>query len=1138
MSNARTSPGERTSPSQSRSSDAPTNGGTTSSQHNGGPPPPPPQPPKPSACERCRRRKTKCDGQRPKCSSCIKANVDCIEHDANRRVERSYLSYLEQRIAFLESDGRNGASGPTTIPATNGHVDTAPASASQQNRQRRDTNTSSDSSAHINETPTSERDGHNLFGNRLQMSPTQSSIHALSNGVPPMSGGADLSAMLPAIHPMQTGPIPGLADPNGIAPMAVQEPVQNGVTAEAGRKRKASELDPDEQQRRATQRGRESSSSSDLHHSSSETEADALGPPGDQTQRHSALSCLVSVALEERQEPHMDEHAPFQLNDFLPAPITSAERHFLNHELRALHNLRTKVRQQLHVPEIARERTNICVYDKTVIARLMRRFFAWMGSVYPILHEVTAAFQVEAIYDGTAATLDKFQVWMALAIALASLTRSHRRTSEVARLGKDFYEAARKLMPSILSRPGIERLQSVLLVLVYSLLVPRSASAAYLSTTAMQFAIELKLYSETSIKQKAGRDELMADVSRRIFWTSYNIDRSLSVITGKPTTLSDDWITTQFPAACEDVAITREGIQPGAPTCQLKICAHQHTRLRQLQSCIQARLYTPSPECKATPSAGSASSPDDESAATDQWSWEMYDRLRAWRDSFTYPTPFITQEWIKLQFHLTTTYLFRPSPRRPTPDLDAVHVTLHSSVETLKLYKTMHRNAAINFSWMATHNLFMSGLAFLSSLRELRKKNANCPSMSLVDSVLQVQACASVLEVLALSEGDSGCRARDAFEQVSTLIIRQLEKSALDRNSKAVALRRRPSHSGTDPGSRGGVVSPTDTTSATAQTPLRSPRASSTLGFSGKTSDSSNEGQCKWALIALEESARSYFIAADRDGGTGFSLASTNEEDRHFLTHDRDGTTLDPKRLTSLPRHLYSIGAFNNAQPRGSKSFWASFVSHAPSRAGSPSASGPGDADASQSKPSGGPQSLRASLAGDGPLGPSASASSMPFDTPGAAPSSMAAMNVGQYGHEQFSPQGGYPMHHHSHGNHHHHHHHGASHQSFNSLSHQQGGGRRNTSGLSADGISPPSSAGTFDEFNLLSWFADPTSQAPSDGLGFTDLASENAMLQALGLSLPLPGLMPSTSHRPSPHLGAHHDLKDSLPADLTSLAD
>src|SRR6218665_552191 len=57
-----------------------------------------------SAYNRCRSRKTKCDQLFPACTACAKANVECVGVDAatGREIPRSYVSHLEERVAFLE----------------------------------------------------------------------------------------------------------------------------------------------------------------------------------------------------------------------------------------------------------------------------------------------------------------------------------------------------------------------------------------------------------------------------------------------------------------------------------------------------------------------------------------------------------------------------------------------------------------------------------------------------------------------------------------------------------------------------------------------------------------------------------------------------------------------------------------------------------------------------------------------------------------------------------------------------------------------------------------------------------------------------------------------------------------------------
>ncbi|KAK9467610.1 fungal-specific transcription factor domain-containing protein [Lipomyces arxii] len=57
------------------------------------------------ACERCHKRRTKCDGKYPECSACVKASVRC-QYASNRSgavlYPRGYVTALEERVAWLE----------------------------------------------------------------------------------------------------------------------------------------------------------------------------------------------------------------------------------------------------------------------------------------------------------------------------------------------------------------------------------------------------------------------------------------------------------------------------------------------------------------------------------------------------------------------------------------------------------------------------------------------------------------------------------------------------------------------------------------------------------------------------------------------------------------------------------------------------------------------------------------------------------------------------------------------------------------------------------------------------------------------------------------------------------------------------
>ncbi|GFF69631.1 hypothetical protein IFM60648_02969 [Aspergillus lentulus] len=57
------------------------------------------------ACEECRRRRAKCDGQKPSCSRCLQWSISCqysSNEDGRRPASKSYVDLLRQRIQFLE----------------------------------------------------------------------------------------------------------------------------------------------------------------------------------------------------------------------------------------------------------------------------------------------------------------------------------------------------------------------------------------------------------------------------------------------------------------------------------------------------------------------------------------------------------------------------------------------------------------------------------------------------------------------------------------------------------------------------------------------------------------------------------------------------------------------------------------------------------------------------------------------------------------------------------------------------------------------------------------------------------------------------------------------------------------------------
>lgn len=60
------------------------------------------------ACDRCRSKKTRCDGKRPQCSQCAAVGFECKVSDklSRRAFPRGYTETLEERVRELEAENR------------------------------------------------------------------------------------------------------------------------------------------------------------------------------------------------------------------------------------------------------------------------------------------------------------------------------------------------------------------------------------------------------------------------------------------------------------------------------------------------------------------------------------------------------------------------------------------------------------------------------------------------------------------------------------------------------------------------------------------------------------------------------------------------------------------------------------------------------------------------------------------------------------------------------------------------------------------------------------------------------------------------------------------------------------------------
>ena len=327
---------------------------------------------------------------------------------------------------------------------------------------------------------------------------------------------------------------------------------------------------------------------------------------------------------------------------------------------------------------------------------------------------------------------------------------------------------------------GLEELQAVLLLAGFALLRPVPPGLWYIVGVALRLAIDLGLHFEAGSElentgvngpavsaqashyhhrrsrsvdvREKGRREWMRDLRRRLFWCTYCLDRLVCTCVGRPVSISDDVITTEFPSAVDDEFITKDGIlfsPDNAPS--YKYISLHYLRLRLLQSEIlqvlqheqakRIRFSRPlRPEDDAVPTLTSPFLDGFESFRS--WRKDIDRRLWEWKCSA--PQQDVTGvqfelKFLELNYWQAVIMLYRQSLTvpdalqteiSPTVDVDVVSPSFSTEEEkedendvflkvaeagqkVLRLYRELHRYRLVNYTFLATHHLFMAGISFL-----------------------------------------------------------------------------------------------------------------------------------------------------------------------------------------------------------------------------------------------------------------------------------------------------------------------------------------------------------------------------------------------------------------------------------------
>ncbi|PGG95690.1 hypothetical protein AJ79_09917 [Helicocarpus griseus UAMH5409] len=304
--------------------------------------------------------------------------------------------------------------------------------------------------------------------------------------------------------------------------------------------------------------------------------------------------------------------------------------------------------------------------------------------------------------------------------------------------------------------------------------------------------------------KERGRREWVRDLRRRLWWCTYSFDRLVSTCVGRPFGITDQVITTEFPSLLDDKYITKAGfLRPPANAISYKHVSHHYFKLRLLQSEIQQVLQHQQATMARKIGKNRSNAfmhtklPSPFLANFDSfrsWRKDVHRRLAEWKDSAPTPQQIGVQfsvEFLELNYWQALIMLYRQSLVVPAPLADALSPTedvespsmtnvedaededdiylkvAEAGQKVLRLYRQLHRVRLVNYTYLATHHLFMAGISFLYAIWHSPVVRSR---LTLDDVDFTVLAATSVLgDLMEKCPPAEACR--DAFERMSKATV-------------------------------------------------------------------------------------------------------------------------------------------------------------------------------------------------------------------------------------------------------------------------------------------------------------------------------------------------------------------------------
>ncbi|KAH6972402.1 fungal-specific transcription factor domain-containing protein [Ilyonectria sp. MPI-CAGE-AT-0026] len=340
-------------------------------------------------------------------------------------------------------------------------------------------------------------------------------------------------------------------------------------------------------------------------------------------------------------------------------------------------------------------------------SELVEIFFARRWPQFPVLHKPTfmerhfIPFSKGESHD----KLSSFQVNMVLAIGASEQSRAKTRPKPS---HHQFFEAAVRDLGSVLEASDINCIQCLLLLCMFGRDEPQLVNLWYTAGLALRLAVGIDLHRHETVANKSLID---AEMCKRLFWSMYTMDRSISIAMGRPLGIQDADITMPLPLCISDDKLSNPDepsfINPSSNVKDVSTFLHI-VSLRRINTDIYKALH-------------SAGETNIEGYSLEAIRQEHFGRLGHWLSSaprYLAPTSMYQMtEWFQIAYHQAILNLYRPSHASPVATIDAIRLCADSSISLITCYSALYAKNKVTYTFVALNSLFMAAVTMLYSLR-------------------------------------------------------------------------------------------------------------------------------------------------------------------------------------------------------------------------------------------------------------------------------------------------------------------------------------------------------------------------------------------------------------------------------------